>query len=634
MKIFNVKICSFLLVILACQIAKSQAPNTYVSVSSGSNAGTNAVVNNFNVGIGWNTQNYASMYPSSSITGSLNVSVGNNSLWSLTSGVGNCAIGFDALFGVSTQDDNVGIGNRAGQGVSGNENIAIGTEVLSGGGTVNNCIGLGYYSLHHNMGGDNVAVGVQALEYNNTGTFNVAIGELAMDGNSKGNYNTVVGHNALFYSQNCSQNTIVGYQAAYNSNAAAYNDVFGYQALFKNTTGDYNVAMGNSVLYSNTSGSGNIGIGPFALNKVTSGSYLTAIGTNALQNYSAGGRNTSVGFQSMENATAGENNTAMGFLAGSSYATYNQITLLGDETETDVTGRTNSSAVGYYARISANNEVVLGNTSTTDVWGGSYHIVSDKRFKKDVQENVPGIAFIKSLRPVTYHYDMNALDKTIYGKDAEEYEKKMAKEIEKKGAILYTGFIAQEVLAAANKVGYNFSGVKVPQEGEKDMYGLSYSDFVVPLVKSVQEQEAIIETQSNKIASLENNLSAVLTRLDVVSNQLNALRECCNSSSAEPSSGATNGNINGSAISQLFDAMPNPSSSSTVLPYFISTTFTSAEIQLSDMNGQVIKTIPIQSTGYSSVELQTNTLAPTTYNYSLVVDGKVVNTKKLSVVSK
>ena len=39
---------------------------------------------------------------------------------------------------------------------------------------------------------------------------------------------------------------------------------------------------------------------------------------------------------------------------------------------------------------------------------------------------------------------------------------------------------------AANAAGYNFSGIIKPS-GPNDFYQLRYSDFVVPLVKSVQE---------------------------------------------------------------------------------------------------------------------------------------------------
>ena len=56
-----------------------------------------------------------------------------------------------------------------------------------------------------------------------------------------------------------------------------------------------------------------------------------------------------------------------------------------------------------------------------------------------------------------------------------------------------TGFIAQEVEKAADETGFNFDAVKRPQN-DKDHYSLSYEEFVVPLVKAVQEQQRIIDS--------------------------------------------------------------------------------------------------------------------------------------------
>ena len=60
-----------------------------------------------------------------------------------------------------------------------------------------------------------------------------------------------------------------------------------------------------------------------------------------------------------------------------------------------------------------------------------------------------------------------------------------------------TGFVAQEVEAIVKKTGYVFSGVDAP-ENENDPYGIRYAEFVVPLVKAVQELSAKVEEQKKK----------------------------------------------------------------------------------------------------------------------------------------
>jgi hypothetical protein len=66
----------------------------------------------------------------------------------------------------------------------------------------------------------------------------------------------------------------------------------------------------------------------------------------------------------------------------------------------------------------------------------------------------------------------------------------------------FTGFSAQQVEKAAKQIGYDFSGVDAPKN-DKDMYALRYSDFVVPLVKAVQELSKINDDKSAAIDSLE-----------------------------------------------------------------------------------------------------------------------------------
>jgi hypothetical protein len=72
---------------------------------------------------------------------------------------------------------------------------------------------------------------------------------------------------------------------------------------------------------------------------------------------------------------------------------------------------------------------------------------------------------------------------------------------------LYSGFVAQDVEKAALETGYDFSGVDKPRN-ENDLYGLRYAEFVVPLVKAMQEQQSQIEElkKDNKIQKDINNL--------------------------------------------------------------------------------------------------------------------------------
>ena len=73
---------------------------------------------------------------------------------------------------------------------------------------------------------------------------------------------------------------------------------------------------------------------------------------------------------------------------------------------------------------------------------------------------------------------------------------------------IQSGFVAQDVEKAAKKVGYSFSGVDAPKN-DNDIYGLRYSEFVVPLVKGMQEQQEMIEAQQELIKKLEKRITAL-----------------------------------------------------------------------------------------------------------------------------
>jgi len=55
---------------------------------------------------------------------------------------------------------------------------------------------------------------------------------------------------------------------------------------------------------------------------------------------------------------------------------------------------------------------------------------------------------------------------------------------------------------AAIELGFDFHGVDKPKN-ENSHYGLRYAEFVVPLVKAMQEQQAIIEKLEKRIEELE-----------------------------------------------------------------------------------------------------------------------------------
>jgi hypothetical protein len=119
------------------------------------------------------------------------------------------------------------------------------------------------------------------------------------------------------------------------------------------------------------------------------------------------------------------------------------------------------------------------------------------------------------LRPVTYIVDLPGINQ-FYQNEPDDSENPVLLEWKENSlhrAAIYreSGFIAQEVEDAVIQTGSTFSGVDKPGN-DRALYGLRYGDFVVPLVKGMQEQQAIIEIQQRQIEELLKRIEVLETR--------------------------------------------------------------------------------------------------------------------------
>jgi len=314
-----------------------------------------------------------------------------------------------------------------------------------------------------------------------------------MYNSTSGNNNTAVGTYALYSNKANSRSTAVGFDAMYWSDdritgRETHSTTVGYEALKgsskpANNTGQYNTAVGDG-----------------ALINATSGCYNTACGTGTLLNNKTGYNNVAIGVDACKEADS-YNNTCVGTSAGY-VGSFTSSTSLGAYAGILSSPFTNCMALGYNASVSANNKVVIGNTSVNSIGGfAGWSNFSDGRFKKNVREGVPGLEFIRFLRPVIYSLDVTALNadqcKNLNeergdGRPAKIISQEELDGIRSKENLTYSGFIAQEVEAAAKKIGYDFNGVDAPGN-PNDYYGLRYGEFAAPLVKAIQEQQVEIE---------------------------------------------------------------------------------------------------------------------------------------------
>lgn len=190
-----------------------------------------------------------------------------------------------------------------------NNGVSLGENALFSNTTGYNNTAIGSNSLYSNTtGNSNTANGLLALRFNTTGNNNTATGESALRSNTTGSENTANGYYSLLSNISGNSNTASGYWSLKNNNGS-YNTANGYEALNYNTGGGSNTANGYDALYSNTFGSRNTANGSRALESNTTGNENTAFGSDAGGGIVNGSNNVFLGFSSrassdMSNAIA------------------------------------------------------------------------------------------------------------------------------------------------------------------------------------------------------------------------------------------------------------------------------------------------------------------------------------------
>lgn len=393
-----------------------------------------------NTGTGNSALGYLALWVNT--TGSGNTACGRRALGNNTTGNNNTAVGYQALTGTSTSNGNTAVGyNALAQVTSATACTAIGHQTLMNfSGSVTNGTAMGKGAMVMTIGADNTACGYLALDANTTGTENTAVGENAL-GQNNGDRNTVL------------------YGAPYQ------------------TTADRITIYGMNLWTGGADGT--VGLSWNGLNSLTNGEYNIALGSFTAQQVTTGDYNVAIGHQSGANNATGSLCTAAGGTASFSGSGNSQ------------------TAVGYNTVSTAANVIRFGDPLYNPNLAGGYGAwqnISDSRFKNDVREDVPGLAFINALRPVTYRFDIaafhdfNGVAKHMRDSADAEEQRAYAQAMATAPAMRQTGFLAQEVDSLVNALGYEFSGVHRPTV-PTDHYTIGYEQFVVPLVKAVQEQQ-------------------------------------------------------------------------------------------------------------------------------------------------
>jgi hypothetical protein len=248
-----------------------------------------------------------------------------------------------------------------------------------------------------------------------------------------------------------------------------------------------------------------------------------------------------------------------------------------------------ASYAGYFA----------GNVFST----GSY-LPSARSLKQNITDLSSAMSLIVKLQPKEYEYKQEGIFKSMhlpqgrrYGLIAEEVEEMLP------GLIKETAFdprMAQHPDSTGTS--------SASQASEKiEFKAVNYIELIPILIKGMQEQNAELQAKDDKIAALEARLTKIETLLNNGTNR-------------------TITSINGT----LEQNMPNPVRSGTRISYSVPEGAGRAQLVLTDALGRTIKSMQLSASGVLNIDA--TALSSGVYNYSLIVDGKTVQTRKMTVV--
>lgn len=177
----------------------------------------------------------------------------------------------------------------------------------------------------------------------------------------------------------------------------------------------------------------------------------------------------------------------------------------------------NSVSIGRNSSVTGTYQIQLGSSNASVYAYGTVNDRSDRRDKADIKDTRLGLDFIMKLKPRSFKWDYRDDYRQKRPEDYDNWpeEQKIAFDESQKLENIthdgthkrnrdHQGFIAQEVKDAMDELGLDFSGYQDHKiNGGQDVLTLGYSDFIAPMVKAMQEQQAVIEQLKSRLEALE-----------------------------------------------------------------------------------------------------------------------------------
>jgi hypothetical protein len=250
-----------------------------------------------------------------------------------------------------------------------------------------------------------------------------------------------------------------------------------------------------------------------------------------------------------------------------------------------------------------------------DVFCSNTYYYSDPKLKENIQDYAGALDQLKKLPVKSYNFKM------------QEYPNMNLPKGNQIG-----------VLSTDMKLVFpNLVKPAIHPAGKKDKENIAfdavnYNALIPVLLQAVKELDAKTDSLTTN-NTLTNTVAAQQAQIAAQTQQIAELRsmieDLCNNGCAGFN---PKGNSQSTQSAALYQSIPNPTSGAAGIGYMIGFAFSNALIQVSDKTGSIIGQYTIAAQGTGSVTFDSSSVAAGTYNYSLIIDGKVYATKTMVIV--
>lgn len=254
------------------------------------------------------------------------------------------------------------------------------------------------------------------------------------------------------------------------------------------------------------------------------------------------------------------------------------------------------------------------------VYSSQGFVTSDRRLKKNIEDFSDAMSIINKLQPKHYEFKNDAQyaplhlpTGTHYGLIAQDLEQVLPNLVheEKFNLPAKTEPVILKPKSADGKDENIYTQAAAPVKTESiDVKAVNYEELIPIIIKAMQEQNKIIQQQNNKIEELTQKIN-VLTS---------------NTSSLNYNATATRSSNN-----YLMQSVPNPAKNSVNINYSNLPKGVNAQLLLYDNNGRLIKQVQLNRGSSGSVNINVSSFSAGTYSYSLLIDGKLVETRIMEI---